>query len=454
MPQTEARMGNGIAQTKGMSRLWPDRVLGPRPGLKEVNVLCWGLFVLLLIVPLGVHLFLRYRAGGRFADLLPIDFIYFYGIGRLVNEHPSSQFYDLSLQTKVFNEIYQLHGRFWGGSPYPPLVGRIFSLFARLNIAQAYYLWLVTSLILYLTGIIAALRAVFPRDHEKRSLFICFSLAFPAFLSFTLMVGQISSIAIFSVGLAIYEERHSRHFSSGLALSILSYKPTLLVVLLPMLVLTRRFRALAGFFSGVLIWILFSTVLSGVAIWPAYARFLFSFAGRAGINGQSLIDRTEYIDLFSLSYIVRGGRSPLGLVLLAAVVISAAVWLGVLFWKSASLGESHQLLVWAAALTSTLLLNLYVPIYDSVLVTVAIALTLGALAGAKTSGAADWIVLLGLGAIPISAISETFARHHPIQLLTVLLFFLGLAQVSLLQVSSRKSESAHEAGRAPDSSAA
>lgn len=426
-------MGDGALNAKRRFSLWPEKILGPIPGLKELNVVCWCLFVLFLFVPLVLYLFVKYKVGAKFSDILPIDFIYFYGIGRLSNEYPASHFYDLPLQVKVLNSIFQLRGEVWGGSPYPPLVGKIFGLYARFSIATAYYLWLVTSLALYLTGILATLKAVFPRERLKSSLVICFALAFPSFLYFTLIVGQIATIAVFSAGLAIYEEREGKSFVSGLALSILSYKPSLLVILFPMLVLTRRFRALAGFGSGVLCWILLSTVLSGVQIWPTYARFLIEFAGRAGINGASVIKRWEYLDLYSFSYIVPDGRSHIGLILLGIILVGLATWIGVIFWKSSNLEPSMQFLVWAIGLTWTLLLNVYVPIYDSVLAVLAVALTLGALDKLHRRGAIAAVALLGLGIFVGSALTETIAKHHNIQILTLLLGCLGLIQLATMQ---------------------
>src|SRR5260221_5563217 len=121
---------------------WPESILGLRPGLKELNVICWGLFVAGLVVPVTVYLWFRYKSGAKFSDLLPIDFVYFYGVGRLLNEHSAASLYDYGLQLKTFNDIYPLQHEFWGPSPYPPFVATFFSLFARLSLQKAYFLWM------------------------------------------------------------------------------------------------------------------------------------------------------------------------------------------------------------------------------------------------------------------------------------------------------------------------
>ena len=63
-----------------------------------------------------------------------------------------------------------------------------------------------------------------------------------------------------------------------------------------------------------------------------------------------------------------------------------------LLYKSAVGEGSEQYLAWAVTLTWTLLLNVYVPTYDSVLVTIAVILTLGALRDMAWSTASGWII--------------------------------------------------------------
>lgn len=417
---------------------WPERLLGPRPGLKEMNLVCWGLFLGFFIFPIAVILWIRIRAGMRFGNLLPIDFIYFYGVGRIVNEYPAAKLYDYAVQAKVFNEIYPLHEGVWATSPYPPLVAQFFSLLARYSIVHAYFLWFGASLTLYLAGIGATVKAVFPKERLKASLVFCFALAFPSFLFYTLTVGQLSSMAVFAVGLAVYQDRQSRPFYSGLALSLLAYKPILLALLLLMLFLTRRFRLLCGFFTGTAILILVATALMGVQIWPAYAHLLGIWSRMAGIGGAPVVRHSILIDLNSFWYAIPGGRSRLGLALLTSLMIATATWLATLLWRSSTNNRPVQYLAWATTLTWTLLLNVYIPIYDSSLLTIAVILTLGALRDLEWSEAAGWIIFLAVLISAVSGGTEAIARSHGIQPLTILLFLLGMAQLLLLHRAIRK----------------
>ncbi len=400
-----------------------------------MNVFCWGLFVIGLLFPLVIVLFVRWKLGARFSSLLPVDFIYFYGIGQILNLHPAVQLYDYGLQLKTFNDIYRLteNHQVWGRSPYPPFVAKFFSVYARFSFEQAYFLWMGTSFALYVAGIAAAVKAILPRDPLRGSLIFCFALASPVFLYYNLAVGQLATVAVFAASLAIYLEKRSMPLLSGLALSILTYKPTLLLLIVPMLLITRRFRTFFGFTAGTIVLIAVSTAFAGFGIWPVYGHFLNSFAGTAGIHGELAIKRWEYVDFNSFSYAVPGGRSWLGLAVLAFVLLGLGIWLVRLLHKSASAGNAAQNLAWATTLTWTLVVNVYVPVYDTLLIAVVVTLTIGALLEVEGMQATGWVVFLAVGISAVSLKAETIAQNHGIQPLTILILLLGLVQAVLLQ---------------------
>lgn len=412
---------------------WPVSLLGPAPGLKEMNLACWGLFAALLITRFCYPLWVQFKTGIGSFHLLPADFIYFYGIGRIANEYPLARLYDYGLQLKIFNEIYPLHDGAYGPSPYPPFVALFFSLFARVPFLPAFFLWACVSLGLYIAGIAAAVKDLFPGERLKVSLIFCFALAFSPFLYSTLANGQIGTLAVCSVGLAIALERNSKPFSCGLALSILAYKPTLLLLLIPMLLLTRRFRALCGFIAGAALLALAVTASAGTQIWPAYADFLSYFGRVTGFDGHSVLRLWKYVDFSSFFQTVCGGRSWEELMILIPVTSAIAAGLAVLLWKSAGSGRPAQSMAWAATLTWTLLLNVYVPVYDTVLAPVAVVLTLGALKELEWRVPMGWVVFLSIFICAASWETDAIAKSHGIQLLSMLLAALGFGQLYLLR---------------------
>lgn len=426
----------GTAVRKSGLIAWPTLVLGPRPGLKEINLVCWGLFFGCVVIPVSFVFWLHLRAGQIG------DFVYFYGIGRIANEYPPAKLYDYAVQVRVFNAISPLHtGDIWGPSPYPPLVARFFSLFARIPFKLACIVWAGISLAFYLTGIAVTVRKAFPEERLKRSLIFCFALAFPPFLLDTLVNGQLSTVAVCCIGLAILEERHSKPFLSGLVLSILTYKPTLLLLLLPMLLLTRKFRTLFGFMTGAVAVFLASTALDGIGIWPAYLNFLRFFSGILEIKERGPFRHWQFLDLRTLSLAIPGGRSSIAVAISICLMIAVLLWFSLLCIKSTTNQEPAQSLIWAAVLTWTLLLNVYVPIYDAPLVVIAMILTLGALRALGWTDATGWMIFFAILIFAVSWNTESVAQRYGVQPLTVLLLILGLGQLLLLDQAVRREPS-------------
>lgn len=438
---TSASETAGLEHSRSAFSLWPRKVLGPPPGLKGLNLICWGLFVALLVVPLCVILRLQVKHGTGSVTQLHSDFVYVYGDGLIARNYPAARIYDYRLQQQVFNGIYPARNGFYGPSPYPPFVALFFSILARFSFGQAYVAWLAISLVLYLVGVLAACRAVFPHEPLRTSLVVCFSLAFFPFLIGTLLNGQLAAIATCVVGVAIYQEKRGNWFASGLMLALLSYKPTLLLLIVPMLVLTRRWRTLLGFAAGGVILAVVTTAFTGVQVWPAYADLVRSFGHVAGVNGTSHVQLWTHVDLKSSFDAIFAGQSLAASVVLNLIIAAVAICLALLLWKSANGAQPVQWLAWAVTLTWTLLVSVYVPIYDSVLAVIAIALTLGALREFGRGAAAQWITAFAVLIFALSWVTEGVAKTHGIQLLSIALFMLGAAQLAFLRQAIRRSSS-------------
>jgi hypothetical protein len=109
-----------------------------------------------------------------------------------------------------------------------------------------------------------------------------------------------------------------------------------------------------------------------------------------------------------------------------------ALWLAVLLWKSSGGDKPEQHLAWAATLTWTMLLNVYFPIYDSILIIIPVILTFSAIRDLEWTNAKDWIVFGAILIFGVSWISERIAETTGIQLLSIALLAFGIAQCSIL----------------------
>ena len=412
---------------------WPENLLGPRPGLKEINVLCWAIFCLCIVVPQCIALAGQYKHGNLYFQKSPVDFVYFYGTGQIANTHPPLDIYNYDLQLAEFNRLRPLTQGMYGRAPYPPFIPEFFRVFSDLSFDKAFLLWVAVSLLLYLAGLRMLLKEFFPDNRLKRSITTCFALAFSPFLMSTLSNGQLSSIGLFFASAAIVQERRGRPVLSGLALSVLTYKPTLLVWVIPMLVLTRRFKTLGGFAAGTGVLALISSLLTGLNVWPVYLRFLNSFGKTTGVYGRNSIILWKYVDLNSFSYAVPGGRSRIALGLLICMVIAIVSWVLAVLWRSARSDHFQPPLAWSVAIFWTMLANVYYPIYDSVLVVVAIVVCLSQLDEMRWDGFFTLFVTLSVATFAIGWVSEPLAKQYGVQLLTFAIMSLAVSATYLLQ---------------------
>jgi hypothetical protein len=390
---------------------WP-RLLGSVPTLKDINLLCW-----LLLTATAAFLFVAHS--GR-EQVRNADFVQIYSVGRILNEYPAEELYNYQLQQKFSRELHPLKEGFYGPSPYPPYVAVFFRPFARMSYLLAYVLWMSISIALYLAGLAIATRRFFRKDLLRRSLLFCFALAFYPFIVGTLINGQLAAIGFFSLALSINEEDRNRPFSSGLALSLCAYKPTLLVLILPMLFVTKRFRTLAGFGTGTLALILFATAVEGVHVWSGYLKLLFYFTAI-----HSSLRLPVYIDLRAFTSLLSPRHSWMALIAVwgsggCAVVCLFRIWTG-----SVRAGRTADSLVWATTITWTLLLNVYVPVYDSILLVLSIVITATVLKGLPGRLFAAFCVLI----FGIVWITVEIAEQTGIQLLTILITALGVLQI-------------------------
>ena len=413
-----------------------ERILGPRLSLKEINLICWALFSGLIAIPFSIVIFIHWRTSNLG------DFVYFYGIGRVVRDYGPENLYNHILQIRLFNEIEPAPPGMWGPSPYPPFVALVFSLIAKLTFRQAYLVWGATSLILYTVGIGATLKCAFPADRFQRSLLFCFTLAYGPFMMNTLANGQLASIAVCGVGLAFLFEKKSWYFASGICLAALTYKPTLLLAILPMLIVTKRIKTVAGFVLAMVAVTVVTTIFMGPGIWEAYVQFTVSFGKIVGLAERSPLLAWQCIDLRSQLLGLLGAHTQVAIVVFACFSLLIAVWLYSSMWKLGKVGSQDGDLVWAVTLIWTLLINVYVPIYDSDIAVIALILTFSSLKRMADLVSHRWLTVGVCCALPLSWETKDLAGKWGVQPLTVALLAFGLWQISLIQRSATNHDEA------------
>ena len=375
-----------------------------------------------------------------FGTYLGSDFGAFYIAGKIFNTHSPDRIYDAELHHQLYQEEFpdappDSH------LPYvnAPFFILPFTVLARLPYSWAYLSWVVLSLALYLAGfaIICKRLDSIPRDAQLIALLL--ALSFMPFLVECLAGGQTSAVGFFCLALAVSSEQRGRHVLSGLAISLCAYKPTLLLLVVPMLVITRRYKTLLGFVVGCGLLAFISLLVVGRQGCVGYINTLLYFTN-ASASAASGLRSWKYVDINSFFRLLLGQYPFLRWTMTAAAFLLVLPFLFRLWWQSDLKRREEQSLVWALALTWTLVLNLYVGIYDSTLVVLSVLLATDVLYR-RVDHHQMWLpatykfILLLLYVVPW--ITQPIARLTGFQPYTLTLALLGSWQLIQFQRTVR-----------------
>ncbi len=397
----------------------------PAAKLKDLSFIVWGLLVVGFVLPFSIVVI----GGHRPPDA---DFAGFYSLGRILNEHSPHDLYNYDLQKRICEEVHPRKGEY-GPLPYPPFVGLVFRPVTVLPYWAAYSLWVIASILLYGAGLHIVIERFLPREPRARSLLFALAYCYFPFMGYTAGNGQLAAVGFFAMALAIREDQDDHPLRSGLALCLCLYKPTILVLIVPMLLVTRRFRAFAGFALGTLLIIAVTTAFEGIGVWPDFFRTIGSFGNSSvGVEKASFLPLPKYVDLTSFSSNLHGGRSLLSIGLLLCFAAVALCSLVIFWWKATDRGRPDAVLLWATTLTWTLLINVYVPIYDSILVVLSILMTVGTVRAWPGVSLRRWFTATWILILICSWFSVPLSRVSSVQCMTLLFASLGILQLVIL----------------------
>lgn len=346
------------------------------------------------------------------------DFPAFYIAGRILNEYPNDRLYDRELQRRLYEEVAPTAAmRTTLFFAYTPFFAPLFSPLAFLPYGPAYIGWVLISIGLFTAGFRLTWTAASLPTKDRLNGFVL-ALGFLPFLTWSLFTGQTSAFGLFWLAIAIYLDRKSLLFTSGCALALLLYKPTLLILLGPMLLVTKRWRTLAGFCVTAAALGLVSLALIGFSGVPAYLSMLASFSqDKASGKHPNWVD----VDAFSFFLPLVNGRVSLAgwlVVILGIIVIPFLVAAWIRCPQKA----------WAHAITWTLVLNFYVVIYDSTFLILAVLLSIdpSQLSQRGLPLTFRWL-LLALFVVPW--VETNVARYYGFHPLTIVFVAFGCYQL-------------------------
>jgi len=382
-----------------------ERLIGPLPGPKEARAisilaLIAGAILCALSLYYGFHgeTFMGRPLGG--------DFVQFYAAGKILNTRSAADIYNIDtivwIEHQSLPSMQDTQMLLFGNAPY---IALLFRPLARLPYAWAYCVWLAISLAIYAAGLAILFR---------RQTGYLLALSSPMFLLETWIGGQISVIAFLAITLFVDNFRRRHFFLAGLALSIAAYKPSLIAIPALMLIIGACWRAVAGIAAGSMIAAGLSIATAGIAGCRRWLDTLRLF-GLLATGTEASIRRVKYVD-FNSFFSMLIGANTLARVCAFAITALMLVWLAHEWWKSR---RGNQEILIAATLAIMLAANFYVPVYDTIVLAAAAAITAQYLGGRTFQ---LWVLLLYL----VPSLTQSFAEFARVQLMTPLVAGFGM----------------------------
>jgi hypothetical protein len=367
-------------QIHGERQIRPEKMVGePAPGTgldpREVTFAC-AVWFCMIVAYAALQLTAPFAASAAFRTrYFGSDFAEFYIAGKILNQHGADALYDLDLQTRLFQELGpgSHHAALW--YVCAPYLAQVFRPFALLPFRIAYIAWMIVAIVTYGIGV-AALSpylASLPKPYRRAALLL--GLTFVPVALWSLVGGQIGVIAFAIAAWCVRFDLSGKHLAAGATLALCCYKPPLLLLFGPFLLLRMNLRFLLGFAAALGGLLAVSLLASTKALFDWFG--LMSTYGRFASQGSTpwpdawpvLIDVNHFVRRINTS----DARLPM--------FIAVAAFIGVVallarYWRrfDSATAEERQL-TWAVTITSSLLANLYVTAYDSATIVAGALLT-------------------------------------------------------------------------------
>ena len=172
------------------------------------------------------------------------DFLHFYILGTLVNQHRGADLYNMTVQADLAHQRVPEAGRLVYVPMYPPQVSLLFAPLARFPYGIALSAWLAVSTLLY--GICCYwIWRTCPRLGNHAWTAAILALGYPGFFHL-LLWGQTSALALLCFTLAYLALRGDRPFLAGLAIGSVIFKPPLGLAALFVFLLAPEWKLVGG----------------------------------------------------------------------------------------------------------------------------------------------------------------------------------------------------------------
>ena len=190
--------------------------------------------------------------------------------------------------------------------------------------------------------------------------------------------GQTSSFGFFWMALSYYFFKRSKYLLSGFALGFCFYKPTLLIIILPVLLLFRNYKILLGIILSGLMLIFISIYSVGLDTCLNWLHFAFGFA-KASTGKTEILRTYKFIDIVAFIRLLFGNlKIAQWIIIVLFFVIWSFIFISSLIKLKVENNNIQELSI-GFILTWTTVINIYFPIYDTIIVVIGVLLTINSL---------------------------------------------------------------------------
>jgi hypothetical protein len=373
-----------------------ERIIGPLPGAREARA--FGVCgIAVALIACGLSLYFGFQGETFLGRPLGSDFVQFYAAGKILNQHQPAKLFDVpylaDMEHNSLPAMPKTQMLIFGNAP---CIAAIFRPLAQLSYEKAYCVWLAFSATVYIAVLLMLVRG------DRIALLL--ALATPMFTLETWIGGQVSIFAFVAFALCTRWFGAQRYFLAGLALGLAAYKPSLIAIPAAVFLFGRCWRMLGGLtLSAACVFLAsFATVgVEGMKLWLDTMRVFRYLA----TDQESVLRRSKYVDINSF---LTGLFGPHQLVTIASALLVGSA---LLYFAWTWFRRGPSMLLWSATIAGILILNVYVPVYDTIILIPAL------LVAPRTKEFPVWVLLFCL----VPWLTQSAADFLRVQLLTVVI---------------------------------
>jgi hypothetical protein len=370
------------------------------------------------------------------------DYASRYIAGKILNEHHPTELYNDQLQSEIYHALFPyLPGNINLPNPYPPFFNLLFRPLALLPYIYSYLMWLLISAALYMIGLICIVKSIRALPEKYFLTFFLLAFSFEPFLVECWIGGETSVFGFMGFSLSYFFYKRRRCILAGCALGICFYKPTLLIIILPILLVIKQYKIIWGIVLSGMTLILISFITVGWDTCLKWFYFAFGFV-KYSAGKTEILSTYKYVDIVAFLRLLLGRfNESQWIVLLVIYLIWSFYFLFSLKKIKTECFYIRDLLI-ASILTWTAVINIYFPIYDTVILVIGVVITINSLyhhssdlSSAINSNLKSILCLLYL----TPWITQYFAKYIGFQPYTLILIAFGIYQLLMArQLSANK----------------